>query len=96
VRHIDHTEHDIKCVVTEQGVVLNTEIRSPIHRAEEIIDKCAHPYFRPLLRDYLRLAGSGDEPRITDMDKLKGWWDEYETACREFPRPSGGEMDAAG
>ena len=28
VRHIDHTEHDIKCVVTEQGYAINTEIRS--------------------------------------------------------------------
>jgi acetyl-CoA hydrolase len=84
VRHIDHTEHDIKCVVTEQGVVLNTEIRSPASRAEEIISKCAHPYFRPLLRDYLKLAGGGDEPRITDIDKLKGWWDDYDAACRSF------------
>jgi acetyl-CoA hydrolase len=85
VRHIDHTEHDIKCVVTEQGVVLNTEIRSPRRRAEEIIEKCAHSYFRPLLKEYLDLAGPGDEPRITNLDKLKGWWDEYETACRSFP-----------
>ncbi len=85
VRHIDHTEHDIKCVVTEHGIVLNTEIRSAIHRAQVIIDKCAHPYFRPLLHEYLQLAGAGDEPRITDLDKLKGWWDEYEVACKQFP-----------
>ncbi|HAR43764.1 MAG TPA: acetyl-CoA hydrolase [Bdellovibrionales bacterium] len=85
VRHIDHTEHDIKCVVTEQGVVLNTEIRSAIRRADEIIEKCAHPYFRPLLRSYLKMAGTGDEPRITDLARLKGWWDEYDTACKEFP-----------
>jgi len=85
VRHIDHTEHDIKCVITENGVVLNTEIRAPSKRAEEIIEKCAHPYFRPLLKEYLSLAGDGDEPRISDIDKLKSWWNEYDQACMSFP-----------
>lgn len=92
VRHIDHTEHDIKCVVTEQGVVLNTEIRSARNRAHEIIEKCAHPYFRPLLRTYLDMAGAGDEPRITNMDKLKGWWDEYDSACLSFPASEAQEV----
>jgi acetyl-CoA hydrolase len=86
VRHIDHTEHDIKCVVTEQGFAKNTEIRSAKHRAEEIIDKCAHPHFRPLLREYLKIAGGGDEPRPTDMKILEGWWKEYDIACRCFPK----------
>jgi len=84
VRHIDHTEHDINCVVTEQGFALNTEIRSARRRAEDIIAKCAHPHFRPVLRDYLRIAGSGDEPRPTNMDLLQGWWREYEECCRSF------------
>lgn len=85
VRHIDHTEHDIKCVVTEHGYALNTEIRSASRRAEDIIEKCAHPHFRPILRDYLKMAGGGDEPRPTDMDKLQGWWRDYDAACRSFP-----------
>lgn len=85
VRHIDHTEHDIKCVVTEQGFALNTEIRSARHRAADIIEKCAHPHFRPLLREYLKLGGQGDEPRLTNMEVLKGWWNEYDEACRSFP-----------
>lgn len=93
VRHIDHTEHDIKCVVTEQGAVLNTEIRSPLRRAGEIIDKCAHPYFRPLLKSYLKMAGSGDEPRMTDLDRLKGWWEEYDQACKSFPASEGLDSD---
>jgi len=86
VRHIDHTEHDIKCIVTEQGYTLNTEIRAPRHRALDIIDKCAHPFFRPLLKDYLKIAGGGDEPRPTDMHKLEGWWTEYDSACKHFPK----------
>lgn len=86
VRHIDHTEHDIKCMVTEQGFALHTDIRSARRRAVEIIEKCAHPYFRPLLHGYLELAGGGDMPRPTDMKQLEGWWREYDEACRTFPR----------
>jgi len=85
VRHIDHTEHDVKCIVTEQGFATNTDIRSGKSRAVDIIERCAHPYFRPLLRDYLKLAGGGDEPRPTNMDVLTGWWKEYDAACRTFP-----------
>jgi acyl-CoA hydrolase len=85
VRHIDHTEHDIKCVVTEQGYTVNTEIRSARRRAEDIIDHCAHPHFRPLLRSYLQVAGAGDEPRPTDLKILEDWWKEYDAACRCFP-----------
>lgn len=85
VRHIDHTEHDIKCVVTEQGFALNTDIRSAKRRAEDIIARCAHPHFQPLLRDYLRIAGAGDSPRITDIRKIESWWKEYDAACRSFP-----------
>ncbi len=84
VRHIDHTEHDIHCVVTEHGFALNTEIRSPRRRAEDIISKCAHPHFRPLLREYLKFAGEGLEPRATNMDVLRSWWQEYEAACSSF------------
>jgi acetyl-CoA hydrolase len=84
VRHIDHTEHDIKCIVTEQGYAVNTEIRSGKSRAKDIIDHCAHPHFRPLLHDYLRLAGGGDEPRPTSMDVLTDWWKDYDAACRVF------------
>lgn len=85
VRHIDHTEHDVKCFATEQGFTPTFELRSACHRAVDIIDRCAHPHFRPLLKEYLRIAGGGDAPRPTDLDKLKGWWTEYDAACRSFP-----------
>jgi acyl-CoA hydrolase len=85
VRHVDHTEHDINCVVTEQGFALNTEIRSAKRRAEDIIAKCAHPHFKPILREYLRIAGGGDEPRLANMDLLNGWWKDYDAACQSFP-----------
>ena len=85
VRHIDHTEHDVKCIVTDQGFAMNMDIRSARHRADEIIAKCAHPHFQPLLRGYMKMAGNGDEPRLVDMPRLEGWWKEYDEACRSFP-----------
>jgi len=85
VRHIDHTEHDIKCIVTEQGFEIISDLRTGRRRAESIIDKCAHPHFRPLLRSYLKIGGGGDQPRPTDMRQLDGWWWEYDAACRSFP-----------
>jgi acetyl-CoA hydrolase len=80
-------------VVTEQGFALNTEIRSARRRAEDIINKCAHPHFRPVLRDYLRLAGGGDEPRPTSINLLNSWWKDYDAACQSFPGGTVAEKD---
>jgi acyl-CoA hydrolase len=94
VRHIDHTEHDIKCVVTEQGYTINTEIRSAKHRAEDIIDHCAHPHFRPILHEYLCMAGHGDEPRPTDLKALDDWWMAYDKLCRSFPKAQAASVES--
>lgn len=85
VSHVDHTEHDIKCVVTERGYAPNLEVRSARTRAQTIIDRCAHPHFQPLLREYVKMADAGDEPRLGRSDRLEQWWDAYELACRAFP-----------
>ncbi len=66
VSHVDHTEHDTQIVVTEQGLA---DLRglSPRQRAQVIIDKCAHPDFRPLLQDYFdraRSKGAQHTPHI--------------------------------
>ena len=55
VSHVDHTEHDVQVIVTEQGLA---DLRglSPKQRAEVVIEKCAHPDYRPALRDYVRRA----------------------------------------
>ena len=58
VSHHDHTEHDVNIIVTEQGVA-DLRGKSPIERAEEIIDNCAHPDYKQLLRDYLKIARMG-------------------------------------
>ena len=59
VSHVDSSEHSVMVLVTEQGVA---DLRglSPRQRAELIIERCAHPDYRPLLRRYLALSdGAG-------------------------------------
>ncbi|KAH0789048.1 Acetyl-CoA hydrolase [Histomonas meleagridis] len=68
--HIDHTEHDLDVIVTEQGLA---DMRGlcPVDRARLVIEKCAHPDYRDQLTDYLNMAiketqskGRGHEPQI--------------------------------
>ncbi len=53
VSHVDHTEHDVQVIVTEQGLA---DLRglSPKQRAKVVIENCAHPHFKPALMDYYR------------------------------------------
>lgn len=61
--HVDSTEHDVDVIVTEQGVA-DLRGKGPVRRAHEIIEHCAHPDYRPLLRDYLtHVAPMGHEPQ---------------------------------
>lgn len=55
VSHVDHTEHDVQVVVTEQGIA---DLRglSPRERARAIIQNCAHPDYKARLLDYLERA----------------------------------------
>lgn len=68
VTHVDHTEHEVTLIVTEQGCA---DLRGldPRERARLIIDRCAHPEYRPLLHSYLDQAMSqtgGHEPQLLD------------------------------
>jgi acyl-CoA hydrolase len=60
--HVDSTEHDVDVIVTEQGVA-DLRGKGPLKRAQEIIENCAHPDYRPILREYLKIAGVGHEPQ---------------------------------
>jgi succinyl-CoA:acetate CoA-transferase len=53
--HIDHTEHDVDVIISEYGIA---DLRGlePRRRALEVINKCAHPDYRPLLLDYYERA----------------------------------------
>jgi len=57
VSHHDHNEHSVNIVITEQGVA-DLRGKSPKQRAEAIIENCAHPDYKQLLWDYLKLAGN--------------------------------------
>src|SRR5512135_2932812 len=53
--HIDHTEHDVSGIVTEYGFA-DLRGKSPKQKAKEVIEKCAHPDWRPILWDYVKRA----------------------------------------
>lgn len=52
VSHVDHTEHDVMVVVTEQGLA-DLRGKSPVEKARLIINNCAHPDYRDKLNEYL-------------------------------------------
>ena len=53
--HIDHTEHDVDIIISEYGIA---DLRGlePRRRALEVINKCAHPDYKPMLLDYYERA----------------------------------------
>lgn len=53
--HVDHNEHSVQIVVTEQGLA---DLRGlcPTQRALRIIERCAHPAYRDYLHRYFREA----------------------------------------
>ncbi len=55
VTHLDSSEHSVQIVVTEQGVA-DLRGKSPGERASTIIEQCAHPDYRGILRDYVALC----------------------------------------
>lgn len=57
--HIDHTEHSVDVVITDQGVA---DLRGldAVQRAECIIANCANPEYRPLLQEYLNFGKNGN------------------------------------
>ena len=58
VTHVDHTEHDVRVVVTEWGVA-DRRGKGPEERARLLIENCAHPEYRNFLWDYLKISRKG-------------------------------------
>lgn len=55
VTHVDHSEHDVDIIVTEQGLA---DLRglAPRQKAAAVIRHCAHPDYRDELADYHQRA----------------------------------------
>ncbi|MCY6960708.1 acetyl-CoA hydrolase/transferase family protein [Clostridium brassicae] len=78
VSHVDHTEHDVMVIVTEQGVA---DLRglSPKERALAIINNCVHPDYRPMLLDYYNRSiesGAKHTPHI--LDEALSWHSRFQ------------------
>jgi succinyl-CoA:acetate CoA-transferase len=67
VPHVDHTEHDVDVIVTENGLADLREL-APRERAQLIIGHCAHPDYREALLDYFQRATAcgGHTPHILE------------------------------
>ncbi|MCL3818381.1 acetyl-CoA hydrolase/transferase family protein [Aeromicrobium wangtongii] len=89
VSHVDHTEHDVHVIVTEHGIA---DLRglSPRARAERIIERCAHPTFRPALLDYTQRAWT-ERPTARHTPHLMGealsWHQRYLETGSMAPTP---------
>ena len=86
--HVDHSEHSVKILITEHGIA-DLRGKSPIQRAETIINNCVDPQYRDLLNEYLHLGQQGHTPqnmaaalafhdtfiKVGDMRKVN--WSDY-------------------
>lgn len=61
VSHLDHSEHSVKILATEQGIA-DLRGKDPRQRAETIIENCVHPMYKELMWDYLKLSKGGHTP----------------------------------
>ena len=77
VSHVDHTEHDVMVIVTDQGVA---DLRGlcPRKRAIAIINNCAHPDYKEELMKYFedaQLTGAKHTPH--NLEKALGWHSRF-------------------
>lgn len=78
VSHVDHTEHDVDVIVTEQGYA-DLRGKAPRERVELIIENCAHPMYRDQLREYYNeaLQRGGQTPHV--LEKAFSWHTNFAT-----------------
>ena len=90
VSHVDHTEHDVQVLVTEQGLA---DLRglSPRRRAQRVIEHCAHPDYRPALQDYVARAEAAARAGVGGLhtphllDEALSWHSRYQREGRMLP-----------
>lgn len=85
VPHVDHNEHDVDVIVTEQGLA---DLRglAPRERARVIIDNCAHPQYRAALNDYFdrACAKGGQTPHL--LQEAFQWYANLEATGQMLPK----------
>lgn len=72
VPHVDHTEHDVDVIVTEQGIA-DLRGTSPCERAQLLVTECAHPAYRDRLTTYLDRATENGGHTPHDLDTAFSW-----------------------
>jgi succinyl-CoA:acetate CoA-transferase len=72
VTHVDHTEHDVDVIITEQGVA---DLRgcSPSERQACLIEECVHPSFVSDLEAYVEQARKEEGHIPHALDKAFSW-----------------------
>lgn len=77
VSHVDHCEHDVDILVTEQGLA---DLRglAPRERAALIIENCVHPDYKAALNDYFERAclRGGHTPHV--LEQALSWHQRFE------------------
>lgn len=77
VSHVDHCEHDVDILVTEQGLA---DLRglAPRERAALVIENCVHPDYRAALTDYFERAclRGGHTPHV--LEEALSWHQRFE------------------
>ena len=72
VSHVDHTEHDVDIIVTEQGL---SDLRglAPRQRATVMIENCVHPDYKKQLSSYYERAilRGGHTPHL--LEEALSW-----------------------
>ncbi|MCF0179959.1 MAG: succinate CoA transferase [Bacteroidales bacterium] len=76
VSHVDSSEHSVMVLITEQGIA-DLRGKSPRQRAETIIENCAHPSYRPLLREYLNLMDKESVHTPLSISKAFSFHEEF-------------------
>jgi succinyl-CoA:acetate CoA-transferase len=87
VSHVDHTEHDVSVVVTDQGLA---DLRglSPNQRAKLVIENCAHPDYRGLLLDYYNRSLSQAKGKHTPhiLTESLSWHSRFLSTGQMLPK----------
>ncbi|QSO48299.1 acetyl-CoA hydrolase/transferase family protein [Alicyclobacillus mengziensis] len=87
VSHVDHTEHDVDILVTEQGLA---DLRglAPRERSRLVIEQCAHPDYKDALLDYVERAElrGGQTPHV--IEEALSWHQRFrETGSMRITEP---------